>query len=146
MEVLGEYTFAAAPEAVFDTLTDPSALRRALPGCEEFREVSPEHYRVSLAVSLVISSVTVTGDVAITERERPSGYRIEVSGSGSAGSLHVDGRFRLEANGAKTLLRYQLAIEFTGALAVLGATIVEPAARLILGQFMGAMEKELVRT
>ena len=84
MEVRGDHTFAAAPEAVFDTLTDPAVLKRALPGCEEFREVSPEHYRVTLAVNLVISSVTVGGDVAITDRDRPKSYRVEVSGSGSA--------------------------------------------------------------
>ena len=145
MEVRGDHLFAAPPEAVFDTLTDPEALKRALPGCDEFREVTPEHYRVTLAVNLVISSVTVAGDVAITERDRPNSYRVEVSGSGSAGSLHVDGRFALEAQDAGSMLRYALTIEFTGALAVLGAAVVDPAARAILTQFMSAMEKEVLR-
>lgn len=41
MEIQGEYRFAATPDRVFDTLPDPRALERSLPGCEEFREERP---------------------------------------------------------------------------------------------------------
>jgi hypothetical protein len=36
-----------------------------------------------------------------------------------------------------------LEIETTGALGMLGAPIIEPAAKLIVGQFLGAMAKQL---
>lgn len=145
MDVEGEYQFAAGREAVFDALVDPEALKRALPGCEDFREVSPEHYRVVMALNVIAFSVTVSGDVAITDRVRPESYRVEVFGSGSAGSLRVNGRFVLGDEGPRSRLRYQLTIETTGTLGMLGAPIIEPAAKLILGQFFGAMANQVGR-
>jgi carbon monoxide dehydrogenase subunit G len=143
MDVSGDHVFHAPREAVFDLLVDPEALKRALPGCEEFRETSPEHYRVTMAVNLVVASVTVGGDVVIRVVERPARYLVRVSGSGSAGSLAVEGKFGLEEINGGTLVRYSLEIETTGALGALGAPIIEPAAKLILSQFMGALGKQL---
>lgn len=99
-----------------------------------------------MSVSIIVSSVSVSGDVAITGLNRPCSYRVEVSGSGSAGTLQVDSRYTLVLDRDETVLRYSLAIETTGALGMLGRPVIEPAVRLILGQFFGALGRELDHT
>ncbi|MFN0148957.1 MAG: CoxG family protein [Dehalococcoidia bacterium] len=143
MEFKGDYTFHGTPSAVFDTLTSPAALQRSIHGCEEFREVAPGQFRITLAVSIVVSTIRVSADVSLGEFDRPASYRLQASGSGSAGSLAIDGRFRLAPAPEGTLVNYTLAVETTGALSMLGGPIIEPTVKLIMGQTFGALDKEL---
>jgi carbon monoxide dehydrogenase subunit G len=142
VDIQGEYSFAAAREAVFAVMTDPEALKRALPGCTEFRETSPQHFHVALSVNLVVLSINATAQVALIDREPPVGYRIQVNGEGSYGTLAVDGRFTFEPIATGTLMRYDLGLEVTGKFALLGAPVIEPATKLLVAQLFGALDKE----
>jgi carbon monoxide dehydrogenase subunit G len=144
MDVRGDHTFAHPREAVFATLIDIGTLPRTLPGFQEMVELGPGHHRVTLKVSVVVSTVTVSGEIKTVEEVAPERYRVQVSGSGSAGSLSVDARFALAENGpAATLVRYDLRVETTGALSALGSQILEPIAKMIMAQYMGSVEKEI---
>jgi carbon monoxide dehydrogenase subunit G len=140
MDLRGDYHLAAEPASAWPMLVDPEVLRSVLPGCSEFREVAPEQYRVTLTVNLVAFQATVGGDVTITDRAPPDSYRVRVYGSGSAGSLEVGGVLRLAPDGSGSRLAYDLRIETTGALALMGSQVLEPAAKLIMGQFLSAMD------
>lgn len=141
MKVSGEHTFAAARERVYEAFTDPEVLRKVLPGCDEFRETGPEDYHVTITVSLIAFKATVSGDVTITERVPPESYLVKVTGSGSLGSLAVDAVMRLTGGYPSTKVDYELDIQTTGVLMTMGAPVIEPAAKMIMGQFMGSMEK-----
>jgi carbon monoxide dehydrogenase subunit G len=143
MEVRGDHLFATDRQTTWAMLLDPEVLRSVLPGCEEFREVSSEHYRVTLTLNLIAFSASVGGDVAMTDRDPPNSYQVRVSGSGSAGSLDVNGTLALADEGPGTRVAYDLDIQLDGTLAMLGATVVEPAAKMIMGQFLGAMDRAI---
>ncbi len=143
MDVRGDYTFTAERALLWDTMTDVEVTKRALPGCQEFREVSPENYRVTLKVNVIAFDVTVSGDVVITDLKRPDSYRVLVSGSGSAGTLKADVRLVLTEKGTGSLLNYHLNLQLTGALALLGIAMIDPAVKMIMNQFLGSIEKEL---
>ena len=143
MNVEGSHSFAASRALTWEMLLDPEVLKAALPGCETFLEVAPEQYKVTLTVSLIAFTAKVTGDVSITDRVAPDSYRVLVSGSGSLGSLNVDVKIRLTGD-APVRVDYALEITADGALGMLGAPVIEPAAKMIMGQFWGALEKQIV--
>ncbi len=143
MNVEGSHSFAASRELTWEMLLDPVVLKAALPGCEDFTEVAPEQYKVTLTVSLIAFTAKITGDVSITDRVAPDSYTVLVSGSGSLGSLKVDARMRLSGD-APVRIDYTLTITADGALGMLGAPVIDPAAKMIMGQFWGALEKQIV--
>ena len=143
MDVRGEYTFKADRFRVWDALTDPESLAKSLPGCQEFRETSPENYRVTMKVNVIAFDVTVSGDVAITERNRPNSHKVIVTGNGSAGTLRVEVALALSGKDAGSLLKYHLAIQTTGPLSMLGFAVLDPAVKMIMNQFMGKLDEDL---
>ncbi len=145
MNVRGEHTFPATRATTFALLTDPEVLRSVLPGCEEFTEVGEGGYRVVLTVNLIAFAAKVTGDVQFSEMTAPESYRVRVTGSGSLGSLDVGLHMKLAEAGERTVLAYDVGIEATGALGAMGPLVLQPAATLILGQVMGALEKEIAK-
>jgi carbon monoxide dehydrogenase subunit G len=137
------HAFAAPPDRAWDVLLDPEAIRAVLPGCEHFDETGPETYRVTLAVDLIAFKATVSGDVHITDRVPHESYRVHVTGQGSLGAVDINCLMRLGPENAGSRLHYDITIEAMGQLGVIGGPILGPAAKLIVGQFMSNMEKQI---
>jgi carbon monoxide dehydrogenase subunit G len=141
--ISGLQSFAVPPGQAWDVLLDPEAVKAVLPGCEAFDHVGGEDYKVRIAVNLIAFTATVTGDVTMTDRVRPESYSVLVSGQGSLGSVNISCRMKLEPDGAGSRLGYDIDVEAMGQLGVIGAPVLGPAAKLIVGQFMANMEKEI---
>ncbi len=145
MHVDGEHRFPAPRSTVFAMITDPEVLKAVLPGCQEFREVGEGAYRVVLTLNLIAFSANVSGDVQFSAVQPPESYHVQVSGSGSLGSLDIGVDMALSEAGPDTVVRYSVEIEATGVLGAMGPVVIQPAAGTILGQFMGALEKEVAK-
>lgn len=139
------HLFPAPPERAWETLLDPAAIRAVLPGCETFEETGPEQYRVTLAVNLIAFTATVSGDVKMTDRVPFESYRVLVTGQGSLGAVDIKCQMRLAAEGAGSRLHYVIEVEAMGQLGLIAAPVLNPAAKLLLGQFMGNMEQEIAK-
>lgn len=142
--VSGSQDFAATAAAAYPILLDPAHLKEALPGCDEFREVAPEQYTVRLAVNIIAFTATVSGDVTITDRVEPSSYRVLVTGSGSLGTVNIEARMRLDDIEGGSRLSYDIDIEALGQLGMMAGPVLNPAAKLILAQFMERIATRVV--
>ena len=80
--------------------------------------------------------------VAVLEGEGES-YRLVVSGHGKPGSVQGDATLSLSDAGAGTLVKYVGEVKAQGAIARLGSRLLGGAAKLMIGQFMKAMEKQV---
>ncbi|MGE0572007.1 MAG: CoxG family protein [Dehalococcoidia bacterium] len=134
--VSGVQELEAPAATAYPILLDPAHIKEALPGCDEFRETAPERYTVRLSVNVIAFTATVSGDVTITDRVEPSSYRVLVTGSGSLGTLNIEARMRLADTPTGSSLSYDVDIEALGQLGMMAGPVLNPAARLILGQFM----------
>src|ERR671933_10743 len=102
MKVEGAYTFPGPPQQVWDLLLDPESLRQCIPGVETLTETSPDHWDAVMKVGVAAIKGTYKGKVAIVEKEPPSGYTLQVEGSGGPGVVKGTARISLEANGDTT--------------------------------------------
>jgi carbon monoxide dehydrogenase subunit G len=137
------HEFPASPLRVYETLIDPAAIRKALPGCERYDEVGYEQYRVTLGVNMIAFTATVSGDVTITDRVPGESFRVLVTGEGSLGAVNIACRMTLAPANPGARLDYDIEVDAMGQLGVMAAPVLGPAARIIVGQFMSNMEKEV---
>lgn len=143
MEVSGDHKFAAPRAAVWAALLDPRALQASMPGCEKFEEVAPQSYDLVIKVGIAAIKGTYAGNVKVTEPVDGESYRLVVDGRGKPGSVQGAATLTLIDDGAGTLVKYLGDVKAQGAIARLGSRLLGGAAKLMIGQFMKAMEKQV---
>jgi carbon monoxide dehydrogenase subunit G len=142
MELNGEHTFAAPREQVWDFLMDPEVLKGCLPGCEKMDLLGPDEYSATMRIGIAMIKGTFTGRVKISDKVEPSSYTMLVEGSGPQGQVSGTGRLELIEEGGSTRVVYTGDASVRGTIARVGARMIQPAARTIVGQFFGCLEKK----
>ena len=66
-----------------------------------------------------------------------------MNGNGKPGSVQGDAALILSDDGPGTLVRYTGEVKAQGAIARLGSRLLTGAAKLMIGQFMKAMERQV---
>ena len=146
MELTGEHTFAAPRQQVWDLLLDPAVLRSCLPGCERLDPVGPDEYEATMKIGVAAIRGTYQGKVKITEKQAPTSYTLFVEGKGPAGQISGEGQLELVDAGESTRVVYSGQANVRGTLARVGARVMQPAAKLVVGQFFGCLESRLGAT
>ncbi|MCA9829413.1 MAG: SRPBCC domain-containing protein [Dehalococcoidia bacterium] len=134
--VSGFQDLAAPAAAAYPILLDPAQIKDAIPGCDEFCETAPERYTVRLSLNVIAFTATVSGEVTITDQVEPVSYRVLVTGTGSLGTLNIEAQMHLTDMPTGSRLTYDIDIEALGQLGMMAAPVLNPAAKIILGQFM----------
>ena len=147
MDLSGEYKFKAPVDRVWQTLMSPVALKAALPGCEKLEQVEPNVYDVTLKVGVAVIKGTYHGRIAITDIDEQHHYKLVVSGQGGSGSLKGEGTFDLTEQGEdtqkETLVLYKGSANVGGTLAGIGARMLMPVAKKLVGDFFKNMDKQV---
>ncbi len=139
MELTGDHTFSAPRERVWQFLLDPETLRQCLPGCEKLDEIGPDEYEATMKIGVAAIRGTYQGRVKISDKQEPESYRMLVEGKGPAGQVSGEGRLELVDEGGQTRVRYQGTANVRGTLARVGARVMQPAAKMVVGQFFNCL-------
>ncbi|MCA9844585.1 MAG: carbon monoxide dehydrogenase subunit G [Dehalococcoidia bacterium] len=145
MEVSGDHKFEAPRTAVWAALLDPAALKASMPGCEKFEEVGTNSYDLTIRIGIAAIKGTYTGNVQVVEPVENESYRLVVSGTGKPGRVQGDAKLMLSDEGEGTRVTYTGEVKAQGAISRLGSRLLGGAARLMIGQFMKAMEEQVAR-
>lgn len=140
MELVGEHTFNAPRQQVWDFLLDPDVLYQCLPGCEKLERVGEDEYAATMKIGIAMIKGTFGGKVKITDKVEPESYTMAVEGSGPQGQVSGVGKLTLVEADGKTTVQYSGDANVRGTIARVGARMVQPAARQIVGQFFGCLE------
>ncbi|HEV2107960.1 MAG TPA: carbon monoxide dehydrogenase subunit G [Thermomicrobiales bacterium] len=140
MELKGEHTFAAPRERVWEMMLDPHVLQACLPGCEKLELVGPDEYTATMKIGVAMIRGTFQGRVKITDKQEPESYRMRVEGKGSQGEVSGEGSLSLADSGGQTVVSYTGEANVRGTLARVGARVMQPAARMIVGQFFECLD------
>jgi carbon monoxide dehydrogenase subunit G len=143
LEISGDHQFKAPRELVWEALLDPAALQASMPGCEKFEAASPETYDITIKVGIASIKGTYRGTVKVTDVNAQDSYRLVVNGSGKPGSVQGDAVLSLSEADGGTLVTYKADVKAQGAIARMGSRLLGGAAKLMVGQFMKAMEKQV---
>jgi carbon monoxide dehydrogenase subunit G len=142
MEVSGTHHFSAPRERVWRLLLDPDILQQCLPGVEDFVEVGPEEYEARMKIGVAAIRGTYQGRVKIEGKDEPNSYRMVVEGKGPAGQISGDATIALSqaADDGGTRVDWTGNANVRGTLARVGGRVMQPAAKMIVGQFFNCLE------
>lgn len=145
MDISGSYSFAAAPERVWDLLMDPASISSCIPGCDGFEPDAhePDRYRVRLTVALAAMTGTYDGTVVLSDKVAPASYRLTAEGQGRPGGLSGTAAITLRADGAATMVDVQATVHTRGPIARLGQRLIGSVSRMMMDRFFACLQSKL---
>ena len=140
MDVTGSYTFAAAPDRLWDLLMDPSVISSCIPGCNGFEPEGDDRYRVKLTVAMAAITGTYDGTVVISDRIPGVSYRLTVEGRGRPGFVKGTAALALRAEGAGTVVDVTGKVEVGGPIARVGQRLLGSVSKMMQDQFFSCLQ------
>jgi carbon monoxide dehydrogenase subunit G len=80
------------------------------------------------------------GRVKISDQVEPTSFRMFIEGKGPQGQVSGDGLIEIGAAEGGTLVKWSGDPQIRGMLARVGSRVIQPAARLIIGQFFKCLD------
>lgn len=145
MQLVGEHTFNVPRDRVWEFMLDPEVLKACLPGCEKLEVIGPDEYAATMKIGVAMIRGTFQGKVKITEKVEPESYTMLVEGSSPQGQVSGQGTLRMEEADGKTTVSYTGEALVRGTLARVGSRVIQPAARMIVGQFFDCLESKAIK-
>ncbi len=140
MQLSGDYTFDAPVEQVWQFMLDPDVLMACLPGCERLDLVGEDEYTATMTIGVAMIKGKYEGRVKISDKNEPSSYRMLIEGKGPQGQVSGDGLLELSEQDGGTLVNWSGDANVRGTLARVGNRVIQPAAKMIVGQFFKCLE------
>lgn len=146
MDMTGEERIAARRQIVWQALNNTKVLSKCIPNCESLEKKSPTEMVATVKFKVGPIPATFKGDVKLTNLKAPESYTIVIDGQGGlSGSAKGTCEVKLVADGEQTILTYAVAVQMTGALAKLGAKMVESSAKKTATSFFKKFSKIAAR-
>jgi hypothetical protein len=143
MKLQGTYKFKASQEKVWEVLTNPRHLEKAIPGCEKLEEIEPGKYDATLKIGIAGIKGTYKGMAEVADPQPPHKYRLIVEGGGSPGFVKGEALIELSHQNQSTTVSCQGEGQVGGLIAGVGQRLISGIAKMMLGQFFKQIGKEL---
>ncbi len=143
MNVSGEYTFDATPEAVWTGLLDPEVLAATMPGCERLELVGEHRYEGALDIKVGPVQGKFQGKIRLEDLEPPTGFRMLVEGQGAPGFVRASAEIAIQPDGDRTKLVYDGDAQVGGRVASVGQRLLESSAKAIIRQSLEGLNQTL---
>ena len=139
MEISSTYSFAAAPQEVWNLLMDPEAIKACLPGCRELRPLGDDRYHAEMTIGVAAVSGSFTATVALSEQTPPQSYRLSVDATGKPGFAKGSALITLSPTTAGTEARVIASAEVGGLIARVGQRLIEGVAKMTMDRFFSCL-------
>ena len=140
MKLSGSYEFDAAPEKVWQTLTDPEALRGCIPGCEKLDSLGNDEYTATVTISMGPIRSKFDAKVTMVDLRPFESYKLVVEGNGPSGFVRGESQIKLTENGNKTTVDVDSDSSSGGLLARVGQRMIESFARSMMDRFFTCLQ------
>jgi carbon monoxide dehydrogenase subunit G len=144
MVIEGRYEIDGIPrERVFEALSDPAILARAVPGCKELVDRGDGVYDLTISAGVGAVRGTYAGQVKIGERRAPDLYEAVLEASGGPGSVQATMRAELASHNGGTAVSYSMDATLAGAIAGVGQRVLSGASRKNATMFLDGLQAVL---
>ena len=140
MKLSGSYEFDAAPEKVWQILTDPEALRGCIPGCEKMVSLGNDEYTATVTISMGPIRSKFDAKVTMVDLQPFESYKLVVEGNGPSGFVRGESQIKLTENGNKTTVDVDSDSSSGGLLARVGQRMIESFARSMMDRFFTCLQ------
>ena len=132
----GEQRIEAPRAVVWAALNDPEVLKACIPGCQSLEVIAEDRMRILASIKVGPITARFSGDVTLSERDPPNGYRISAEFQGGvAGFAKGEALVRLIDDGSVTILNHDASAQMGGKLAQLGGSLIDATAKQMADNF-----------
>lgn len=149
MEFEDEVTISTDKDRLWELVSDPEVLVNCVPGAKEVEKISKTKYVGTVERGLAGISVSLDGEVEMTELNAPDSLEATVSGEDSRTNSRMDADAEMnmtDAGDGETTLSYYIDMEFTGRLASMGARILKRKVNSDIGTFFDNIKERAEET
>jgi carbon monoxide dehydrogenase subunit G len=143
MKVEYTYMFDLPRDLVWKYIQDEQVLRNALPGCKTFREKEDGVYHAEMGLAVGPVKGLFVSEVQQVNQQPPSSYRLLIKSKGTPGEIDAVADMVIEEVETASKLTCIAEVHGTGVIASIGQRVMGGVAKVILGQFFKAAEKEM---
>ena len=141
MKLTGSYQIDLEKQKVWDALNDSKVLKKAIPGCEEFKKKSDTEFTATATNKIGPFNATFTGDIELKELNPPNSYKIIGSGNSPVGFASGEASVNLEDHEGGTKLTYNVEANVGGKIAQVGSRLIDMTAKKMADIFFGKFSK-----
>ena len=137
MKLSGSYQINLEKQKVWESLNDPEILKKAIPGCEEFKKNSDTEFTATATNKIGPFNASFTGDVELKDLNPPNSYKITGSGNSPVGFASGEATVNLEDCEGGTKLIYNVEANVGGKIAQVGSRLIDMTAKKMADIFFG---------
>ena len=141
MKLSGSYQINLSKQKVWEALNDPEILKKAIPGCEEFKKNSGTEFTATATKKIGPFNASFTGDIELTDLDPPNSYKIIGSGNSPGGFASGEATVKLEDHENGTNLIYEVEANVGGKIAQVGSRLIDMTAKKMADIFLGKFSK-----
>jgi uncharacterized protein len=147
MKLTGSYQINLEKQKVWDALNNSEVLKKAIPGCEEFKKNSDTEFTATATNKIGPFNATFTGDIELKDLNPPNSYKISGSGNSPVGFASGEASVTLEDHEGGTKLTYTVDANVGGKIAQVGSRLIDMTAKkmadIFFGKFSELIEPQL---
>ena len=137
MKLSGSYQINLSKQKVWEALNDPEILKKAIPGCEEFKKNSDTEFTATAINKIGPFNASFTGNIELKELDPPNSYKIVGSGNSPVGFASGEAYVKLEDFEDGTKLIYSVEANVGGKIAQVGSRLIDMTAKKMADVFFG---------
>ena len=137
MKLTGSYQINLEKQKVWESLNDPEILKRAIPGCEEFKKNTDTEFTATATNKIGPFNASFTGDVELKDLNPPNSYKIIGSGNSPVGFASGEATVSLEDHKGGTKLTYNVEANVGGKIVQVGSRLIDMTAKKMADIFFG---------
>jgi uncharacterized protein len=137
MKLTGSYQINLEKQKVWESLNNPEILKKAIPGCEEFKKNSDTEFTATATNKIGPFNASFTGDVELKDLNPPNSYKIVGSGKSPVGFASGEATVKLEDYEKGTKLIYSVEANVGGKIAQVGSRLIDMTAKKMADIFFG---------
>ena len=137
MKLTGSYQINLEKQKVWEALNNSEVLKKAIPGCEEFKKKSDTEFVTTATNKIGPFNATFTGDIELKDLDPPNSYKISGSGSSPVGFATGEATVKLENHENGTNLIYEVEANVGGKIAQVGSRLIDMTAKKMADIFFG---------
>ena len=137
MKLSGSYQINLEKQKVWESLNDPEILKKAIPGCEEFKKNSETEFTATATNKIGPFNASFTGDIELKDLNPPDSYRITGSGNSPVGFANREAIVTLEDFDGGTKLNYVVEANVGGKIVQVGSRLIDMTAKKMADIFFG---------
>jgi len=137
MKLTGSYQINLEKQKVWDALNNSEVLKKAIPGCEEFKKNSDTEFTATATNKIGPFNATFVGDIELKDLNPPNSYKISGSGNSPVGFASGEASVNLEDHESGTKLTYIVEANVGGKIAQVGSRLIDMTAKKMADIFFG---------